>query len=55
MMTPQPMKPKVSPFMPYLKPIFPQAPNPYEPALYKGLAKNYPGEQIDIKVIFYII
>ena len=52
--TPTPRPPKNPQYLSYLKPIFPPQVNPFEPTLYKGQAKKYPGEQIDIKVGFDI-
>ena len=47
---PSPNKKPSNPYLPYLKPVFPPAPNPISQSLYKGYAKSFPGETMDIKV-----
>jgi len=40
-LTPQPPKQISNPFLPFLKPNFPQAPNPLEHQLYRGEAREF--------------
>lgn len=42
--------PKKDIFMPFLKPVFPPIPNKYAPELYHNQAKEFPSEQVTIKV-----
>lgn len=42
------------PYTKFLFPVFNNRINPFEPSLYKGQAKEFPGENIDIKVRFFL-